>query len=44
VHSKIFKHFSGFREIFPSGKNNVVEILVNAVSLQVYTRLWCVFH
>ena len=36
VHSKIFKHFSAFREIFPSAKNNIVEVLIEAVSLQVY--------
>ena len=39
VHSKIFKHFGTFREIFPSATNNIAEVLIEAVSLQVITNI-----
>lgn len=37
VHGKIWKRFSSFSEIFQSGKNNIVGILVAATTQQVNT-------
>ena len=35
VHSRIFKYFSAFSEIFPSAKNNILDALLEYVSFQV---------